>query len=110
MIIPLSYNKCILHYTINFSLIPLSLTFLIAWLNFSSIQTEHKTSYLLLVSAAIVSTYIVLSIILTIFESWQNKVTERLEDLTDILNELHLQKLINVDSKDKITPRMTDIQ
>ncbi|WP_214776039.1 hypothetical protein [Exiguobacterium sp. s37] len=93
-------NRMKVKYTINFSLVPLSLTFLIAWLNFSNNQTEDKTFYLVLVSAGIIIFYTVLSTLLTIFEEQQNKNTKNLEDLTDILNELHIQKLINAESND----------
>jgi hypothetical protein len=51
--------------------------------------------------------YIVLSSLLSISEERQNKDMKNLENLTDILNELHIQKLIKVESQDKVKEEVT---
>ena len=86
-------------YTLNFSFLPLLLTAMIAWINFSGYEQPilvYTLSILL-----ILCLFISISLIYRIIEKKMNIRSKKLEELYYILNEVQLLKLLNSSIKEE---------
>lgn len=93
-------------FKLNFALVPLSFTIFITWINLTVVDDAAKSGYMIFFVVALAIGYFALSFVLSIVESFVNKEVYILEELTNILYEVHLLKLINEEdsfSKDKVT-------